>query len=179
VSQSSTVEPAGISEPVVRALDTLILVAAASFAVSVMAVLATILAAEGLIHAVAHLSLPILMGLVVVVRGVYILLRHPQARNDAWSRASAIDSSDARLAEILTFAVPAAWLVGTIGILIRHATDHHGVIPAIGLLLPLGAALWSFATFAWIDACRDRVAAGLDESDRKFRDYWRNIGRTN
>ena len=161
-----------------RALDTLIVVAAVSFAVSVMTVLVTIFAADGPIHAIAHLSLPILMGLVVVVRGAYFLVRRPRPRSDAWSRARAVDSSDARLAQILTFAVPAAWLVGSIGILIRHGTDHHGFTPAMGLWLPLSAALWIFATFAWIDACRDRVAAGLDESDRKFRDYWRNIGRT-
>jgi hypothetical protein len=45
-----------------------------------------------------------------------------------------------------------------------------------GIWLPLGGALWIFATFAWTDACRDRIGAGIEESDRKFRAYWRDIG---
>lgn len=176
--QPSTVDPAGVSEPVARALDALILTAAASFVVSVLAVFATLLAAEGQVHSIAHLALPGLMLVIVVVRGAYLLLRHPQPRDDAWTRARAVDAGDARLAQALSFAVPAAWLVGSVGILIRHGTELHGFAAVLGVWLPLFAALWIFATFAWIDACRDRVANALDESDRKFRDYWRNVGHS-
>jgi hypothetical protein len=178
VSSSPAVDPADVTRPVIHALDTLIVTAAASFVLSVMAVLATVLSAEGPFHAVAHLSLPALMGFVALGRGVQLLLRHPRPRDDAWTRALAVDQFDTRLAEVLTVAVPLAWLAGSAAILVRHAPELHGAAVVIGAWLPMGAALWIVATFAWTDACRDRIAAGLDESDRQFRDYWRNVGRS-
>lgn len=175
---SSTVDPAGVTEPVVRALDALIVGAAASFVLSVAAVFATVFAAEGQIHAIAHLSLPALMGLVIVIRGMQFLRRHAEPREDAWERARAVSASDSLLARVLSIAVPLAWLVGSGAILVRHAPAHHDLFVTLGLWLPLGAALWILATFAWTDACRDKIAAGLDESDRRFRDYWRDVGLT-
>jgi hypothetical protein len=177
VSHSSTVDPASVTEPVARALDALIVGAAASFVLSVAAVFATAFALEGQVHAIAHLSLPGMMGLVIVIRGVQFVRRHPEPREDAWVRARAVSAFDAHLARVLSIAVPLAWLVGSGAILVRHAPLRHDVFVTLGLWLPLGAALWILATFAWTDACRDRIAAGLDESDRRFRDYWRDIGR--
>ena len=173
---SSTVDPASVSEPIERALDALIVVGAASFGLSIVAVLATAFAVEGQLHAIAHLSLPVLMGLVIIGRGVHILRRGSRPQEDVWTRARAVSAFDSRLARVLTIAVPLAWLVGSGAILVRHAPMLHDVLVAGGILLPLGAALWIFATFAWTDACRDRVGAGVDESDRRFRDYWRDIG---
>lgn len=177
VNHSSAVDPAGVTEPVARALDALIVGAAASFGLSVAAVFATAFAVEGQVHAIAHLSLPGLMGLVIVVRGVRLLRRHTEPRHDAWSRARAVSSFDSQLARILSIAVPLAWLIGSGAILVRHASALHDLLVGGGLWLPIGAALWILATFAWTDACRDKIAAGLDESDRKFRVYWRDIGR--
>jgi hypothetical protein len=176
VNPSSRVDPAGVTEPVVRALDALIVGAAASFGLSVVAVLATAFAVEGQLHAIAHLSLPGLMGLVIVVRAVYLVRRHPEPREDAWTRAGAVSSFDSHLAHVLSIAVPLAWLVGSGAILIRHADMLHDLFVAVGFWLPVGAALWILATFAWMDACRDRIGTGLDESDRRFREYWRDIG---
>jgi hypothetical protein len=177
MNQPTRVEPSSVSEPVTRALNLLILGTAASFALSVMAVLATVLAAEGHVHAVAHLSLPALMVAVIVVRLWHRLVRHRQPGNDAWNRARAIDSSDTLLAGILSVAVPLAWLAGGVAILMRHAPHFHGLAFGMGVWLPVGAALWILATFAWTDACRDGIALGLDRSDQRFREYWRNIGR--
>jgi hypothetical protein len=177
VNHSSTVEPAGVTEPVVRALDGLIVGAAASFGLSVIAVFATAFAVEGHVHAIAHLSLPGLMALVIVIRGVHLVRRHTEPRDDAWTRARAVSSLDSRLAQVLSIAVPLAWLVGSGAILVRHEAAFRDLFVGGGFWLPLGAALWILATFAWKDACRDKIAAGLDESDRKFRDYWRDIGR--
>jgi hypothetical protein len=176
VNQSSAIDPADVSEPVVRALDGLIVGAALSFGLSVVAVFATAFAIEGNAHAIAHLSLPGLMGLVIVVRGVHLLRRHPQSREDAWTRAGVVSSFDSHLARVLSIAVPLAWLVGSGAILVRHADMLQDVLVGVGILLPLGAVLWILATFAWTDACRDRIAAGVDESDRRFREYWRDIG---
>lgn len=159
-----------------RALDGLIVGAALSFVLSVAAVLATAYAIEGNGHAIAHLSLPGLMALVIVARGVHLMRRHPETREDAWARARAVSSFDSQLARVLSIAVPLAWLVGGGAILVRHADMLHDLLVGIGFWLPLGALLWIFATFAWTDACRDRIAIGVDESDRRFREYWRDIG---
>lgn len=176
MNRSSTVDPASVSEPIARALDGLIIGAALSFALSVVAVFATVFAIEGNAHAIAHLSLPGLMGLVIAVRGVHMLRRHPAAREDAWTRAGAVSSFDSHLARVLSIAVPLAWLVGSGAILVRHADMLQDMLIGVGLWLPLGAVLWILATFAWMDACRDRIGTGLDESDRRFREYWREIG---
>ena len=175
MSRSSSVDPADVTEPVAHALDTLIVGAAASFALSVVAVFATAFAAEGHVHAIAHLSLPVLMAFVIVLRGVQLLRGHSGPRDDAWSRARAVSSFDCRLARVLSIAVPLAWLVGGGAILVRHAPGFHDLFVA-GLWLALAVALGVFATFAWMDACRDRIADALDESDSRFREYWRNVG---
>lgn len=176
MNRPSTVDPAEVTEPVVRALNALIVGAAASFVLSVAAVFATVFAVEGQVHAIAHLSLPGLMALVIVIRGVHFLRRRPSAREDPWTRARAVSPFDSHLARALSIAVPLAWLIGSGAILVRHAHELHHLLIGGGLWLPLGAALWIVATFAWTDACRDRIATGLDESDRRFRDYWRDIG---
>lgn len=170
--------PQGVSEPVVRALSGLILLATASFALSVAAVLATVLAIDGQMHWVAHLSLPGFMALVIIGRVAYVLTRHHAPHEDAWARAGTVDAFDTRLAQVLSVAVPLAWLVGSAAIVVRHWMDFQGLAIMAGLWLPLAAMLWILATFAWVDACRDKIATGLDESDRKFRDYWRDIART-
>jgi len=177
MSDSPSVDPADVTVPVAHALDTLIAGAAASFGLSVLAVLATVFAAEGAFHLVAHLSLPGLMVLVVLLRVAHVLLRHPDARDDAWTRAQAVSPLDTRLARLLSCAVPLAWFVGGAAILVRHGPHFHGLAGGIGLWLPVSAALWILATFAWTDACRDRLAAGLHESDGRFREYWRNVAR--
>jgi hypothetical protein len=176
VNRSSTVDPADVTEPVARALDTLIVGAAASFGLSVVAVFATAFAAEGHVHAVAHLALPGLMALIVVARAVQLLRRRPGPREDAWTRAAAVSASDCRLARVLSIAVPLAWVVGGGAILVRHAPGFHDLFTGAGIALVLALALGVFATFAWIDACRDRIADALDESDSRFREYWRNLG---
>lgn len=165
-----------MTEPVERALDALILGAAASFGLSVVAVLVTVFALEGHVHAIAHLALPGLMGLVIVIRLVHVLRRPSAPRDDVWARARAVSGFDSRLARVLANAVPLAWLVGSGAILVRHVPMLNDLLLGGGLWLPLGGALWILATFAWTDACRDRIGAGLDDSDRKFRDYWRDIG---
>jgi archaellum biogenesis protein FlaJ (TadC family) len=167
-----------VVEPILRALGGLIVGAAVSFALSVAAVLATALAAAGEVHWIAHLALPGIMVVVLAARTVHLLARHATPHDDTWVRARTIDSFDGRLAEILSVAVPLAWLVGGVAILVRHWMELHGLAVMVGLWLPLGGVLWILATFAWRDACRDRVGAAIDESDRRFRDYWRDIGQT-
>lgn len=170
--------PQGVLEPVARALSGLILAATASFALSVAAVWATVYAVEGQVHWVAHLSLPGFMGLVILGRLAYVVRRHRAPHDDAWTRAGALVPFDTRLAQVLAIAVPLAWLFGSGAIVARHWMDFEGMAMLAGVWLPLAALLWILASFAWIDACRDRVATGLDESDRRFRDYWRNVGRS-
>jgi hypothetical protein len=164
-----------VAQPVARALDSLIIGAGASFALSVAAVLTAVLSPDGRLHEVAHFALVGVMGAILVVRGVHILRRERMSDPDAWTRAEAVHRSDAHLAQVLTVAVPLAWLGGGVTIIVNHLGVLHGPGLVLGLWLPVAAAVWVLASFAWHDFCRDRIAAALDESDRRYREYWRDL----
>lgn len=176
VSSSPDPDPArAVSQPVARALDALIIGAAASFALSVAAALTAVLSPDGLLHEVAHFALVGVMGFVILARAVHVLRRRGTTDDTAWVRARAIHGTDARLAQVLTVAVPLAWLAGGVTILVHHIDALHGPALVMGVWLPVAAAVWTLATFAWHDFCRDRIAAALDESDRRYREYWREV----
>ena len=78
---------------------------------------------------------------------------------------------------MLTVAVPIVWLVGNALILVHRLPMLEDEITVVGVWLPMAAALWIFATFAWHDFCRDRISDAIAELDRRFRGYWRDIGR--
>jgi hypothetical protein len=176
MSRRSNVDPAQlVAQPVARALDSLIIGAAASFAFSVAAVLTAIFSGDGPLHEIAHFSLVGVMGAVLVARGIHILRRERLSEPDVWARARAVHRSDAHLAQVLTVGVPLAWLGGGLTIIVHHIGVLHGPGLVIGVWLPVAAAVWVLASFAWHDFCRDRIAAALDESDRIYREYWRNL----
>lgn len=178
VSHPPDVDPArAVAQPVARALDSVILVAAASFAISVVAALSALFTPDGLFHEVAHFALVGLMSGVILVRGLHVLRRDREADPDAWARARAVHRWDTHLAQLLTVAVPVAWLGGGVTVLIHHIGVLHGPGLVIGVWLPVAAAVWIAASFAWHDFCRDRIAAALDESDRKYREYWQDFAR--
>lgn len=176
MSRRSNIDPADVvAQPVVRALDSLIIGAAASFALSVAAVLTALYSPDGPLHEVAHLALVGVMGAILVTRGIHILRREGMSDPDAWARAQAVHRSDVRLAQVLTVGVPLAWLGGGVTIIVHHIGVLHGPGLVIGVWLPVAAAMWILASFSWHDFCRDRIATALDESDRKYREYWRDV----
>jgi len=176
MSHLSNVDPAGvIAQPVARALDSLIVGAVASFALSVAAALTAVLSPEGPAHEVGHFALVGVMSVIVLARGAHVLRRGPSGDHDAWTRARAIHRSDADLARVLTVSVPLAWLGGGLTIIVHHIEVLHGPALLMGVWLPVAAAVWVLASFAWHDFWRDRIAGALDESDRKYREYWRDV----
>ena len=176
MSSAPDLDPArAVAQPVARALDALIIGAAASFALSVVAALTAVLSPDGPLHEVAHFALVGVMGVVILARAIHILRRRSPADEAAWVRARAVHGTDARLAQVLTVAVPLAWLAGGVTILVHHIDALHGPALIMGVWLPVAAAVWTLATFAWHDFCRDRIAAALDESDRRYREYWREV----
>jgi hypothetical protein len=176
VSRRSSLDPAQeVGQPVARALDSLIIGAAASFALSVAAVLTAVLSPEGPLHEAAHFALVGVMGAILVARSVYLLRRERTSDADAWARAGAVHRSDAHLARVLTVAVPLAWLAGGVTIIVSHLGVLHGPSLLLGVWLPVAASVWALASFAWHDFCHDRIAAALDESDRRYREYWRDL----
>lgn len=176
VSRPSDIDPAQVvAQPVTRALDSLIVGAVASFALSVVAALTAVLSPDGPLHEAAHFALVGLMAFVILTRGVNVLRRGHESDPDAWTRARAVHRSDARLAQVLTVAVPLAWLVGGLTIIVLHIGVLDGPGLFIGVWLPVAAAVWVLASFAWHDFFRDRIATALDESDRKYREYWRDL----
>jgi hypothetical protein len=146
-----------------------------SFALSVAAALTAVLSPDGPLHEVAHFALVGLMGAILVGRGVHILRRERVRDADAWTRAQAVHRWDARLAQGLAVSVPLAWLGGGVTIIVHHIGVLNGPGLVAGLWLPVAAAVWVLASFAWHDFCRDRIAAALDESDRRYREYWRDL----
>jgi hypothetical protein len=176
VSRPSNIDPAHVvAQPVARALDSLIVGAVASFALSIAAALTAVLSPDGPLHEVAHFALVAVMALIVLARGVHVMRRGRESDPDAWTRARAVHRSDSRLAQLLTVAVPLAWLGGGVTIIVNHIGVLHGPGLVIGVWLPVAAAVWILASFAWHDFCRDRIAAALDESDQRYREYWRDI----
>jgi hypothetical protein len=176
MSRRSNIDPADmVAQPVARALDSLIIGAAVSFALSVAAALTAVFSPEGPLHEVAHFALVGVMGAILIARGVHVLRRERMRDPDAWARARAVHRSDAHLAQVLTVAVPLAWLGGGVTIIVYHIGVLHGPGLVIGVWLPVAAAVWVLASFAWHDFCHDRIAAALDESDRKYREYWRDL----
>lgn len=166
-----------VAEPVARALNALILGATAAFALTVGAVLMAMFAPDGPIHEYGHLALPVLMAVVVAARGVHIIRRRRAPDPDAWGLAQRLHGWDAVLARGLTVSVPLAWLVGAITVIAHHESVLHPALPIMAAWLPMAATVWILASFAWYDFCRDRVAAALDESDRRYRTYWKDLGR--
>ena len=174
----STDPARAVAEPVEHALGALIAGAGVSFALSVVTVLFAVLSPDGPLHEVAHFGLLGVMGTVVAARVVHVLRRRRHVDPRAWIRAREVHRSDARLAQWLTYAVPLAWLVGSVTILVHHLPDLGGAVFMAGAWLPVAAGLWVSAAFAWHDFCHDRLAGALDQSDRRYRKYWRDIART-
>jgi hypothetical protein len=176
VIRPSNADPAhDVAQPVTRVLDSLIVGAVASFALSIAAALMAVLSPDGPLHEVAHFALVGVMAVIVVARGVHVMRRGRERDPDAWTRARAVRRSDAQLAQVLIVAVPLAWLGGGVTIIVNHLGVVHGPGLVIGLWLPVAATVWILASFAWHDFCRDRIAAALDESDRRYREYWRDL----
>lgn len=179
MSPTPDVDPVrAVAEPVIRALNALILGATAAFALTVGAVLVAMFAPEGPIHEYGHFALPVLMAFVVAARGIHIIRRSRVPDPNAWGHAQRLHGWDAVLARGLTVSVPLAWLAGAITIIVHHESVLHPALPIMAAWLPIAAAVWILATFAWYDFCRDRVAAALAESDRRYRAYWKNLSRT-
>jgi hypothetical protein len=167
-----------IDEPVRRGLELLMTRGVASFAVGLLAVVVTAVSADGLLHQVGHLALPGLLAFVVVARTVHVVLTRDAPPDDAvWRRVLGIARTETVMAAAVAAAVPAMWALGGIAILLRHT--HHdaelGVV--VGFWIPVGIILWGSATVAWLDDCRERLARAVRESERRFRTYWRNVGR--
>lgn len=176
---SSAPDPAiDVDEPVRRGLELLMTRGVASFAIGVLAVVVTAVSAEGVLHQVGHLALPGLLVFVVVARTVHVALtRDAPADEGVWRRVFGIARTETLLAAVVAAAVPAMWALGGIAILLRHT--HHdaelGVV--VGFWIPVGIILWGSATVAWLEDCRERLARAVRESERRFRTYWRDVGR--
>ena len=164
-----------VAKPVERALGALILIGLVSFVLSILAVLLAHEPGAGPAHEGAHFALLIVMTVVVVVRALQLIRNGGRTDADAWKRARELHRSDAAVAQALTLAVPLAWLGGSASIVMHHVPALVALAPFAGALAPLAATLWILAAFAWHDLCTERIGRALEESDRRYREYWRNI----
>jgi hypothetical protein len=177
VKRSPDLDPASaVAQPVTRALDSLIVGAAAAFGLSIAAVILAIGVPDGPIHDYGHLGLFVVMGVAVLARAVHIVRRRSEPNPDAWSHAQRLHGTDAVLARALTVSVPLAWLAGAVTILAHHEVVVHPAVPLMAGMLPVAATVWILASLSWHDFCRDRIGLALEESDRRYRAYWKDLG---
>jgi hypothetical protein len=165
--------------PVRAALGFLILRGAASFAVAVIAVIATLAHVTGVLQTLTSLLLPGVLVFVLLARGVHVVLTR-KVHSDgtrAWQRARELDSSETMLAGVMAIAVPIAWLTGSTAILVRHLAEPALRAAVASLYAPVLLLVVLAATYAWAGDCRERLAIALAESDRRFRTYWAEVGR--
>ena len=165
-----------VEAPIRGALNAIVIRATVTFAAVSLAVWATISMADGPLHAVAHLGLPALLLAVILWRAATVVVRGrpPISTEEAWAHARATHSGDTTFATLVAAMPPIAWLIGGIAIAVRHV-EHHNLGAVLAVYLPLAAALWFFATLAWAQDCRERVARAVADSERRFRDYWSNV----
>jgi hypothetical protein len=177
VTRTPELDPAkAVAQPVTRALDRLIIGAAAAFALSIAAVLAAVTAVDGPMHDYGHFALFGVMGLVILARAVHVVRRRHEPNANAWAHAQQLHGTDAVLARALTVSVPVAWLAGAGMILAHHEAVVHPAVPLMAAALPVAAVVWVLASLSWHDYCRDRIATALEESDRRYRAYWKDLG---
>jgi hypothetical protein len=172
-----------VEAPIRNALAFLVARGTASFAVAVVALIPLGISLDGPVEALGHALLPAVLVLIVVARAIHLtFVRHRADGAGAWTRAYAAEPGETALAIVTAVAVPIAWAVGGSAILLRHVADPAPTPGAIAALFaPAFLVLWSFATIAWVGDCRERLALGLAESERRFREYWervRTLGET-
>ena len=135
----------------------------------------------GLRDALAYGGPALLLGYALWVRAG-MRIRGQAAEQDrrlAWIRARRVDPSDAALGRMIAAWVPVGLLL-TLGVLLWPGLtnpDWNVAEAWIVLGLPPYALAWLVAATTWLDACRDDLARASDESDRRLRSYWANVGR--
>ena len=73
MTRSSDIDPSrNVHEPIAKALDSVILVAAVSFAIFVLITVAAVMTPEGLLHEYAHVAMLVVMAAIVVGRGIHM-----------------------------------------------------------------------------------------------------------
>jgi len=103
----------------------------------------------------------------------------PQVRANAWYKAREIDDGDAMLALVIAGWVPVALAAALVVMVWPHLNDPNPQLRGAWavIALPQIVASWLFASAAWLDSCRDELARAIGESERRFRNYWANVGR--
>jgi hypothetical protein len=170
---------AAVTEPVRHALGWLVVRGVLSFAVAVTAVVVNVAAADGPLHLIGHVALPVVLGSVVLARIVHVALdREPWDGYDAWSRAAAVDRAETMMVALVAVVVPLGWIVGLGAILVHHLSQPAQLAEVLGVWAPAAGGLWAAATISWAGDCRERLARAVAESSRRFRAYWAGLRRS-
>jgi hypothetical protein len=110
-------------------------------------------------------------------------LRSPvddRVRSTAWQTAREVDPDDMMLALVIAGWVPVALGIALLVMLWPHLVDPSPTIRGawIVMAIPPVVAAWAFSTTAWLETCRDALARAIGESERRYRSYWTNLGRS-
>jgi len=161
-----------LREPFRAALDALVLRWAGVCVLAASVVICPALCGAGVhVEHLFHACLPIfLLGFIAV----HVIWRHPAPRPDGWQRAFEADPSDARMT-ILVGGVAMAGVAAALVAIFCPMGEPMALAVALGIWLPILAPLYFGAIWVSIDCSIRRLGSSADASDRRFRDYWRDI----
>ncbi len=129
--------------------------------------------------AIVVVALLYLYALVIAVERRVRAPLDPRVRANAWYKAREIDDGDAMLALVIAGWVPVALAAALVVMVWPHLNDPNPQLRGAWavIALPQIVASWLFASTAWLDSCRDELARAIGEAERRFRNYWANVGR--
>ena len=168
-----------VGAPVITALNTIIVCAAAGFAIVVaFATVPLIAELDPQIHIAVHLGIPIgalaYAGLVFLV----IARRSVAITNDPWERASAVDPGLAHFARLVSGFMMGGSLASLAAVLVHHhLTSPVATALTFATDAPILLASWAVAAHAWTRWSRYLLARAEREADERFRSYWRSVAR--
>ncbi|HEU4572028.1 MAG TPA: hypothetical protein VFR93_05030, partial [Candidatus Limnocylindrales bacterium] len=169
---------ASVQAPLRRALDRIVTWGAIGYGLAAAAVALPALApVPPVVGDAAHLALPLLVLCHLAIRTA-LRLAHgaptDAASTVAWAEARSVDPGTAVLARVVVGAGSGGLLLAGFVLVAPHLTGP-GAGAYVALYVPVLVALWAVATVCLVEGARDRIAYGVEESDRRLRGYWSRV----
>jgi hypothetical protein len=164
-------------EPVRRALDGVLYRWVALFGTAVAAALVHALNGGAQpIDRMVHIGLPAFLAVFVLVHLVGLIWRRHGA-TDGWEQASSADHATVLVARSVGWVIlvgAALAVVAPLGTLSHFKAFWMEVL----LWFPLYFPLYCAAVWLTIGCARDRLGRGVEESQRRLHQYWRDLSRS-
>jgi cobalamin synthase len=169
-----------VDAPVISALNRIAVVAIIGFAVVAgFAAIPLLFHLEHTVHEAFHLLVPATWLALAAAVLLWRILRPPPAgEHDVWARAAQVDPSLTRYARLVSTLMTIGWLVSFGAVIVHHhlATPRSTFV-TFGILVPLTAAAWILAVFAWTTWCRATLAHAEHAAADRLRHHMAEIAK--